>query len=116
MTDFDIMVKNAKKAWDSLSNQKKPVIYAGAASCGRAAGVMPVIEQLRELSSEIPMDIVEVGCIGPCYLEPIIAIQKKGSPTIFYGNVQPVQAQEIARNYLKNNDFQKKLLVSLSFV
>ena len=107
MTDFDSMVKNAKKAWDSLYNQKKPVIFAGAASCGQAAGIMPVIEQLQELNSEIPLDIVEVGCIGPCYLEPIIAIQKKGSPAIFYGNVQPVQAQEIAMNYLKNNDFQK---------
>jgi len=106
MTDFDTMVKNAKKTWDSLYNQKKPVIYAGAASCGQAAGVMPVIEQLKELSSEIPLDIVEVGCIGPCYLEPIISIQKKDSPTIFYGNVQPVQAQEIAENYLKKNDCQ----------
>ncbi|MHA1188678.1 MAG: NADH-quinone oxidoreductase subunit F, partial [Candidatus Heimdallarchaeota archaeon] len=93
MTDFDTMVKNAKKTWDALHTQKKPVIYAGAASCGRAAGVMPVIEQLQELNAEIPLKIVEVGCIGPCYLEPIIAVQKKGSPTIFYGNVQPVQAQ-----------------------
>ena len=106
MADFDTMVKNAKKSWEALHTQKKPVIYAGAASCGRAAGVIPVIEQLQELNAEIPLEIVEVGCIGPCYLEPIIAVQKKGSPTIFYGNVQPVQAQEIVKKYLKDGDQQ----------
>jgi len=107
MSDFATMVTKAKKSWDNLKTQKKPVIYAGAASCGRAAGILPVIEQLRELKEDIPHDIIEVGCIGPCYLEPIIAIQKKNAPTIFYGNVQTVQAQEIAENYLKKNDPQK---------
>lgn len=106
MTDFDILVKKAKASWNSLHEQKKPVIFAGAASCGRAAGILPVIEQLKKLSKKIPLDIIEVGCIGPCYLEPIIGIQKKGKPTILYANVQPIQAQELVENYLVKNDSQ----------
>ncbi len=106
MINFDSMVKKAKTSWNSLHNQKKPVIFAGAASCGRAAGILPVIDKLKELSQKIPLDIVEVGCIGPCYLEPIIGIQKKGEPTILYANVQPVQVQELVENYLVKNDTQ----------
>jgi len=69
MSNFYSMVKQAKASWEDLQNQKKPVIYTGAASCGRAAGILPIIDELKELSKEIPLDIVEVGCIGPCYLE-----------------------------------------------
>ena len=75
MSSFYSMVKDAKASWEALQNQKKPVIYAGAASCGRAAGVIPVIKQIKEIASDIPLDIIEVGCIGPCYLEPIIGIR-----------------------------------------
>ncbi len=106
MTDFDTLVQKAKRSWDKLHAQKTPVIYAGAASCGRAAGVLPVIEAIKELKATLPLEIVEVGCIGPCYLEPIIAVQKKGHPTIFYGNVQAIQAAEIVENYLVKNDPQ----------
>ena len=106
MSDFKSMVEKAKASWESLHQQKKPIVFAGAASCGRAAGILPVIEQLKELSKEIPLEIIEVGCIGPCYLEPIIGILKKGSPIILYGNVQAIQTKELVENYLKNNDPQ----------
>ncbi|MHA1170567.1 MAG: NADH-ubiquinone oxidoreductase-F iron-sulfur binding region domain-containing protein [Candidatus Heimdallarchaeota archaeon] len=106
MSNFYSMVKQAKASWEDLQNQKKPVIYTGAASCGRAAGILPIIDELKELSKEIPLDIVEVGCIGPCYLEPIIGIQKNNSPTILYSNVQVRQVREIVENYLKKGDPQ----------
>jgi len=106
LSEFDVMVTKAKDSWNSLKNQKKPIIFAGAASCGRAAGIIPVIEKLKELSQKIPLDIIEVGCIGPCYLEPIIGIQKKGQPIILYANIQPIQVQEIVENYFVNNDSQ----------
>ena len=51
MTNFYSMVKQAKTSWENLQNQKKPVIYTGAASCGRAAGILPIIEELKDISS-----------------------------------------------------------------
>ena len=106
MANFDAMVKKAKDTWRALQNQKKPVIYAGSASCGRAAGVNAVIEKLKEISKELPLEIIEVGCIGPCYLEPIIGIQKKGEPIVMYGKVNPIKVQEIVETYLKKGDPQ----------
>ena len=40
--DFDDIQKKAIIKWDSLINSKNPVIYYGAASCGRAAGAISV--------------------------------------------------------------------------
>ncbi|MEA2070106.1 MAG: NADH-ubiquinone oxidoreductase-F iron-sulfur binding region domain-containing protein [Asgard group archaeon] len=105
--DFKKQVEKANDAWEKLHSQKKPVVYAGAASCGRAAGILPVIEQLHELAEEIPMDIIEVGCIGPCYLEPIIGIQKKGKPILLYGTVQAIQTKELVSNYLEKDQIKK---------
>jgi len=106
MANFDAMVKKAKDTWRALQNQKKPVIYASSASCGRAAGIKAVIEKLKEISKELPLDIIEVGCIGPCYLEPIIGIQKKSAPIVMYSKVNPIKVQEIVETYLLKGDPQ----------
>jgi NADH:ubiquinone oxidoreductase subunit F (NADH-binding)/(2Fe-2S) ferredoxin len=106
MVKFDAMVKKAKDKWHALQNQKKPVIFAGSASCGRAAGVNAVVNKLKEISKELPLEIIEVGCIGPCYLEPIIGIQKKGAPIVMYGKVNPIKVKEIVETYLLKDDPQ----------
>ena len=31
----------------------------------------------------------QVGCIGPCYLEPLVDIQMPGQPRVSYSNVTP---------------------------
>jgi NADH:ubiquinone oxidoreductase subunit F (NADH-binding)/Pyruvate/2-oxoacid:ferredoxin oxidoreductase delta subunit/(2Fe-2S) ferredoxin len=100
------MIKEAKSSWDKLQSNKKPVVFAGAASCGRAAGVLPVISRLEKMSEKIPMEIIEVGCIGPCYLEPIIGVKKKGKPTILYSNVHPVDVPVLIERYLEEDDPQ----------
>ncbi len=47
---------------------------------------------------------MEVGCIGTCYIEPIINIIKPGQPHIYYGNVTPEIATQIIEDYLVNNN------------
>ncbi|HNW15973.1 MAG TPA: (2Fe-2S) ferredoxin domain-containing protein, partial [bacterium] len=60
-------------------------IKIGAGSCGIAAGANEIIDIFRKTDTEI--EIVEVGCIGHCYAEPLVEMETdKGS--IFYGNVK----------------------------
>ena len=58
--NFDAVVKKAKDKWRALQNQKKPVIYAGSASCGRAAGVNAVVKKLEELDNDLAKAILEL--------------------------------------------------------
>ena len=56
------------------------------ATCGIAAGASEVKEKIEEVAPD--EEIVEVGCIGHCYAEPLVEIETdEGS--IFYEDVEP---------------------------
>ena len=79
----------AKQKWEKLVNNKEPIIYVGAASCGRAAGALDVLKGIDEFLTEnkVSAKVIQVGCIGPCYLEPLVDIKLPGQPRVSYNNV-----------------------------
>jgi NADH-quinone oxidoreductase subunit F len=81
----------AKQRWETLQNNTEPIIYVGAASCGKAAGAVQLLAQIDRFLKETntAAKVVQVGCIGPCYLEPLVDIQMPGQPRISYSNVTP---------------------------
>jgi NADH-quinone oxidoreductase subunit F len=74
----------------------------GGATCGRAAGALEVLRAIKsELKKhELSCPVVEVGCMGHCYAEPIVTISKPGYPPICYGQVNPVIAQRLIREFV----------------
>jgi NADH-quinone oxidoreductase subunit F len=78
----------------------------GAATCGRAAGALKVLrafkEELKKQNLNCP--VVEVGCMGHCYAEPIVTIIKPGYPPICYRQVNPVIAQRLVREFILGDD------------
>jgi NADH-quinone oxidoreductase subunit F len=96
----------AQDKWESLTSGAAPVIYVGAASCGRAAGAVEVLEAVRDTLREHGLDarVVEVGCIGPCYLEPLMDIRMPGRPRISYANVTAKKSRHIVESYLLRED------------
>jgi NADH-quinone oxidoreductase subunit F len=99
---FDEIKSRAISEWEALEHSDKPLILVGAATCGRAAGAMAVLEAInRELKRhKIKAIVIQVGCIGFCYAEPIINIIKPGHPHIYYGNVTPELAAQLIDDYL----------------
>ncbi|MBN2279852.1 MAG: 4Fe-4S binding protein [Candidatus Marinimicrobia bacterium] len=61
-------------------------IKIGTGSCGIAAGADEVLAFFQENIKDI--DIVEVGCIGHCYAEPLVEVETD-TGSYFYSNVQP---------------------------
>ena len=49
---------------------------------------------------KIDATIMQVGCIGLCYAEPLVDIIKPGRPRISYGNVTPETAPQLIEDYL----------------
>ncbi len=80
----------------------KPVIMVGAATCGRAAGAREVINAFRDELSKRKIDcaVIEVGCMGHCYAEPLVIISKPGYPPICYGYVNPVIAERLVKEFI----------------
>ena len=108
MNNLELLKKEAQTKWDALIQNDIPVIYLGAASCGKAAGAMDVLEAINQTIEEndLNVKIVQVGCIGPCYLEPLMDIALPNRPRISYANVNPKKAKNIIESYLLNDDPQ----------
>lgn len=86
--------------------REKPLITVGTATCGRAAGALETLAALREeiAKSQLDVTLMEVGCIGHCYAEPLVTINKPGFPPLCYGWVDDQKARRLFTDFLLNDD------------
>ncbi len=98
---FQEIKERAESHWRELG-EGRPVIMVGAATCGRAAGALEVLQAFREEVKKRNLDcpVMEVGCMGHCYAEPIVIISKPGYPPVCYGYVNPVIAERLVREFI----------------
>ncbi len=103
---FEEIQKQAKSDWDSLYHGEVPHILIGTATCGRAAGALPVVEAFnKELARRnAQAKVTEVGCIGLCSLEPLVTIIKPGSFTVCYSSVTPQVVSTLVEGYVLGDD------------
>ncbi|MBM3119056.1 MAG: NADH-quinone oxidoreductase subunit F [Chloroflexi bacterium] len=103
---FEEIQNQAKSDWNSQYHGEVPHILIGTATCGRAAGALPVVEAFnKELARRnAQAKVTEVGCIGLCSLEPLVTIIKPGSFTVCYNNVTPQIVPTLVEGYIQNDD------------
>jgi len=103
---FSEIKKRAEDEWNELVQNKSPKIYIGAATCGRSAGALAVKQTFEEEIEKRNIDakVIEVGCFGPCYTEPLVNIVKSDGSNIFYKNVNSKIATELIDNYILGDD------------
>ena len=96
----------AEQAWAALHTSGKPLISIGTATCGRSAGALSVLQTFQEELQKrgVEANIVEVGCMGPCYAEPLVSIAKPGKPALLYRNVTSERALELLEKYILGED------------
>ncbi|HBZ01633.1 MAG TPA: NADH-quinone oxidoreductase subunit F [candidate division Zixibacteria bacterium] len=114
MNSFNTVRKTSLEKWQALQASKVPIIYLGAASCGIAAGAMEILEAIEKTLEEkkIEAKIIKVGCIGPCYLEPLMDIALPGKPRISYANVTPQKVPRIIESYLVKGNPEPRLALA----
>jgi NADH:ubiquinone oxidoreductase subunit F (NADH-binding)/(2Fe-2S) ferredoxin/ferredoxin len=102
MTNFEERRENARTKWTKLRKSSVPIIYIGTATCGKAAGATDVLKTVNRILKEkkLKAKVLEVGCIGPCYLEPLMDIAMPGEPRISYSNVDSAKAEKIIENHI----------------
>lgn len=80
-------------------------IVIGQGSCGIAAGANKVYSEIEKEIGErgLQVDVELTGCIGMCFLEPIVdVIDEEGLKTT-YVNVTPEMAKEIIEKHILKN-------------
>jgi NADH-quinone oxidoreductase subunit F len=113
MIDFNTLQATATTAWEALNTSDQPLITVGNATCGRSAGSIDVMAALQTeaAAAGIEVNLIEVGCIGLCYSEPIVCIQKSGRPMIVFGNVTVKQVKSLVEGYLVGDEIPPKLVL-----
>ncbi|MDD6311129.1 MAG: NADH-quinone oxidoreductase subunit NuoF [Firmicutes bacterium] len=77
-------------------------IVVGQGSCGVATGAKKTAQEFENILNENKMDIpVSVtGCIGTCYLEPIVDIYNDDEELTRYVGVQPADVEAIFKSHI----------------
>ncbi len=96
----------AEKEWNWLENLPQPLIQLGMGTCGRASGADDILGSVQQTLKDLNLlaRTMEVGCIGMCYLEPLMAVRKPGRPYILYGNLTPEKTEKILQRYITEDD------------
>ncbi|MBN2347160.1 MAG: NADH-quinone oxidoreductase subunit NuoF [Candidatus Aminicenantes bacterium] len=113
MNKLKALAERSRAEWQALHHPDRARIYLGMASCGRAAGSEEVRKTVLAMVKKhrIAAQLVDVGCIGPCYLEPLMDIAAFGKPRISYGNVNPAKAEMIIEKHLRRGEIVRNLAV-----
>ena len=107
---LDALIEKSKIEWANLYSSKKTVILVGTATCGRSAGALDTINAIENFtnSNGIECEIIEVGCIGLCYAEPLVVIYSEDKPGVCYGEVDEKKVKTILKAHLiDHNPMQK---------
>ncbi len=92
----------------------KPQVIFGLATCGIAAGGMPLKEHAEKYIAEkgVKAEIVTVGCIGLCHAEPLVDIKFPGKPRVTYDNMDLDKLQKILDEHLVGGQPVKELAMA----
>ena len=103
---YSRLLQGSRDRYEKDGKEDLPVILVGTATCGRAAGALETLETLREELQrlEVPGRVVEVGCNGHCYAEPLVTVHKSGWPPILYGPVKAGVARVLVQRFLVEDD------------
>ncbi|MFP4118896.1 MAG: NADH-ubiquinone oxidoreductase-F iron-sulfur binding region domain-containing protein [Candidatus Woesearchaeota archaeon] len=90
---YEIDIDTSKAQRDLQADR----ITVGLATCGRSAGATPVYEKLKAAHDKgsLKLPVMETGCIGMCYNEPLVTVYRNGSMEV-YGNV----TQEVVDEFI----------------
>ena len=114
MAGYEDIQQEAQRRQQEL--ESRPWIRVGTAVCGEAAGAMDVAAAFRsELERRgIDATVSEVGCLGLCFAEPLVDVQKPGQPRIFYKNISAEQVPALVESYLAGDDPRPDLALGLT--
>ena len=79
----------AKMATLRRESVQKPTIFIGTGTCGLGAGAAFTLEEIKKYLADkkIDADVVEVGCIGLCALEPLVDVQLPGRTRLMFQTI-----------------------------
>ncbi len=88
-------------------------VVVGLGSCGIAAGARKTYEHLKQALAEHELEVSldSTGCIGMCYMEPIVEVVHADGERFMYKKVTEKKADRIIDKHLLGGNPVKGMLV-----
>ena len=89
-------------------------VVIGQGSCGIASGAKKTEAEFKKAikSAKLKVEVTTTGCVGTCYLEPIVDVYDDKGKMTRYVQVQPEKVKEIVDGHLKGGKPVKELTIS----
>ncbi|NLY82562.1 MAG: NADH-quinone oxidoreductase subunit NuoF [Clostridiales bacterium] len=89
-------------------------IVVGEGSCGVASGAKKTQTEIERLLAASNSDVKTsiTGCVGTCFIEPIVDVYDDDNKLYRYVRVQPKMAEEIVSEHVLGNKPVEKYLIS----
>lgn len=103
---FSAIKTEADKRLEGIRDDNNVKIFIGMATCGLASGALEVKAAFEETLAEqnAQASIIPVGCLGHCYAEPLVIVDRPGFPPILYHHVTPGKAKVLVKAFLQEDD------------
>lgn len=115
VNDLSLLFREAAQEWNEFVTGDTPAVMVGNATCGSSAGAGEVISRLKneQAHSGIGFRLNEVGCIGMCFLEPLMSVYKPGYPVILYSRVTGDDAAEIVDRFIARGELVNRNIIGV---
>lgn len=92
--------------WEGERTGEPALVLVGAAMCGRSAGALETLEAIKEEVGKQGLEakVLETGCMGHCYAEPIVVVYAAGWDPIVYHHVGPGLGRTIVRQHVAGGE------------
>ena len=89
-------------------------VIIGQGSCGVATGAKKTAAEFERLINKNKLDVkVDItGCVGTCYLEPIVDVYDDNENMTRYVKVKPEKVSEIVEKHLMNGEIASDIAIS----
>ena len=112
--NFEDIRKRALREWADFQDPGRARILFGTGTCGRAAGADQVLAVARKTIAELGIEatVGETGCIGLCYAEPLVELQKPNGPRVLYGHVTEASIGPLLTGFFLNDDLNTSMALA----
>lgn len=109
--------KSSVEMRSSTDEESRVRIAVGMATCGIASGsretINAIVDEVRAQGLN-NVSVVQTGCLGYCYAEPVVEIRMPGKEPVLYGNVDSKRGREIVNKHIKNGEVITDLVIERS--
>jgi len=106
-SNLDEIRQRARERWDELE-ESSIIVRVGTPTCGCAAGARDTLQVFQEKIEKEGggAQIIEVGCMGLCFAEPLVVIHnpESGIPPVCYGNITHDKVARLVEGFVLGDD------------